>query len=75
MADNRPSSDDTAREYGQYVAIAVINIDGVRAFNPGDPVPASTVKANPEWQKPTDPGDSPLVAGVKTKAAEQAVEV
>lgn len=25
--------------YSKWVAIAPINIDGVRAFNPGDPVP------------------------------------
>lgn len=30
-------------EYGQYVAAGPINIDGARAFNAGDPVPASHV--------------------------------
>lgn len=33
------------REYGQYVATVPIDIDGGRAFNPGDPVPASHVKS------------------------------
>lgn len=31
------------KEYGTYVAVAPISIDGVRAFNTGDPVPASHV--------------------------------
>lgn len=31
-------------EYSQYVAIAPIDIDGARAFNVGDPVPASHVE-------------------------------
>lgn len=30
-------------EYGTYVAVEPINIDGVRAFNPGDPVPKGHV--------------------------------
>lgn len=30
-------------EWDQYVATEVIAIDGVRAFNPGDPVPTSHV--------------------------------
>lgn len=32
-----------AKEYGQYVAVEAIDINGARAFNPGDPVPASHV--------------------------------
>lgn len=31
------------KEYGRYVAVAPIDIDGARAFNAGDPVPASHV--------------------------------
>lgn len=31
-------------EWGVYVASGVIDINGVRAFNPGDPVPTSHVK-------------------------------
>jgi hypothetical protein len=31
------------REYGQYVAVGPINHNGVRAYNKGDPVPASNV--------------------------------
>lgn len=31
-------------EWGEFVAVEVIAIDGVRAFNPGDPVPVSHVK-------------------------------
>lgn len=57
------------KEYGQFVAVATIDVGGHRAFNPGDPVPASTVKAHPEWK------DDGLVAGAKTKAAAEAVEV
>jgi hypothetical protein len=33
-------------EYGRWVAKEAINIGGVRAFNPGDPVPASHVENN-----------------------------
>lgn len=33
-------------EWGAYVATGVIDINGVRAFNPGDPVPASHVANN-----------------------------
>lgn len=49
-------------EYGAYVATEVISIDGVRAFNEGDPVPKSHV----------DRGivDKAQVAKVGTKAAE-----
>ena len=49
-------------EYGLYVAVSPINIDGVRAFNPGDPVPKGHV----------DRGvvDKDLVARRNTKAAE-----
>lgn len=32
-----------AKEYSQYVATEPIDVDGVRAFNPGHPVPASHV--------------------------------
>lgn len=32
------------KEWGLYVAVEVIAIDGVRAFNPGDPVPVSHVE-------------------------------
>lgn len=32
------------KEYGQYVAAVAIDIGGGRAFNPGDPVPASHVE-------------------------------
>ena len=31
-------------EYGTYVATEVILVDGVRAYNPGDPVPVSNVE-------------------------------
>jgi hypothetical protein len=33
-----------AKEYSQYVAAEPIDIDGVRAFNPGHPVPVSHVE-------------------------------
>jgi hypothetical protein len=54
----------TAKEYGEFVAVAPIEIGYARAFNPGDPVPASTVKANPDWLA------DKLVAKAGTKAAE-----
>jgi hypothetical protein len=31
-------------EYGTYVALVAIDIDGARAFNPGDAVPVSHVE-------------------------------
>lgn len=34
---------EQSKEYGQYVAVEPINIGNARAFNPGDPVPASHV--------------------------------
>lgn len=33
-----------AAEYGTYVALAPIDINGARAFNAGDPVPVSHVE-------------------------------
>jgi hypothetical protein len=65
MPDLTPA-EATVKEYGEYVAVAPIemSINGPRAFNPGDPVPASTVKAHPEWV------EDKLVAKAGTKAAE-----
>jgi hypothetical protein len=60
-----PAADD---EYGQFVAVAPIDSGWARAFNPGDPVPASTVKAHPEWVK------EKLVAKADSKAADAASE-
>jgi hypothetical protein len=51
-------------EWGTYVATEAIFINGARAFNPGDPVPASHV-ANGVV-------DPDLVAKTNTKAAAQA---
>lgn len=59
---------DVAKEYGQFVAVAPIDVDGMRAFAPGDPVPVSTVKEHPDWKS------DGLVAGAKSKAAAEAVE-
>ena len=49
-------------EWGEYVAIEPIAVDGVRAFNPGDPVPVSHVKNGVV--------DKGQVARRSTKAAE-----
>lgn len=57
-----------AAEYGAYVAVHPIDIDGVRAFNPGDPVP----KGHVEGSKPIVPRD--LVVHPDTKAAKAAQE-
>lgn len=35
-----------AKEYGTYVAVAPIDINGARAFNEGDAVPVSHVERN-----------------------------
>lgn len=56
--------DAVSKEYGQYVAVAPIDIDGARAFNVGHAVPASHVKNG------LVPEDS--VAKVGTKAADAA---
>ncbi len=52
-------------EYGQYVATVAIDINGARAFNVGDPVPASHVKAGVV--------DDGQVSKVSTKAGQAAV--
>lgn len=54
-----------AAEYGEFVAIAPIDHDGARAYNPGDPVPSTNVA------KYGYDGDG-LVAKRTTKAAKQA---
>ena len=51
-------------EYGQYVATEPIDIDGARAFNVGDPVPAGHVKRGVV--------DKSLVAKPETKAGQEA---
>lgn len=71
-ADDRTA--EIAREYGQFVAVVPIDVDGVRAFAVGDPVPASTVEANPEWLKPSEDSVQASVARVNTKAAKAATE-
>ena len=38
--------DEQAAEWGRYVAVVAIDIDGARAFNPGDAVPVSHVTRN-----------------------------
>jgi len=43
MSDVENFRDAQAAEYGEYVAVEPININGVRAFNVGDPVPKSHV--------------------------------
>jgi hypothetical protein len=58
-------------EYSQFVARAAIYVGGARAFNPGHPVPASHVEANPEWvteglvgpagEEPPAPAVAPVV--------------
>jgi hypothetical protein len=57
---------DQAAEYGAYVATEPIDIGTARAFNVGDPVPASHV------ERGVVPADA--VAKVTTKAAKAAVE-
>lgn len=54
------------REYGTWVALVAIDIDGGRAFNPGDPVPVSHVQRGVV--------SSEQVARSTTKAAAAAVE-
>lgn len=53
-------------EYGTYVAVVPININGARAFNPGDPVPVSHVERGVVEQD--------QVQKNTTKAGRQAIE-
>lgn len=55
-----------AAEYGTYVATKTITIRGARAFNVGDPVPASHVERGVV--------DEDSVAKVTTKAGKAVVE-
>lgn len=57
---------DRAKEYGQYVATSTIYVGTARAFNVGDPVPASHVSNGVV--------DTSQVAKVGTKAAASAQE-
>lgn len=52
--------------YSQYVAKEPINIDGARAFNVGDPVPATHVSRGVV--------DKDSVAKVTTKAGQAAID-
>lgn len=61
MADDYEAQQ--AAEWGKYVATEVIYIGGARAFNPGDPVPASHV------DREDPPVRKEQVVGAKTKAA------
>jgi hypothetical protein len=59
-------------EWGQYVAIEAIDIGGARAFNAGDPVPASHVKAG--VVSATGPGAQVKKVATKTEATKAADE-
>jgi hypothetical protein len=48
-------------EYSKYVATEAIDLDGSRAFNPGDPVPVGHVESGIVRKD--------QVAGINTKAA------
>jgi len=58
-------------EYGQYVAAQTIFVDGARAFNEGDPVPASHVTrgvvAEDEVKSITTKAGKALAAGTTEK--------
>ncbi len=54
------------KEYGQYVAVQTISHHGVRAYNVGDPVPASNVAKHGY-------DDDGLVAKTSTKAGKAAL--
>lgn len=56
---------DQEKEYGTYVAVEPIFVEGVRAFNPGDAVPIGHVKNNIVHDS--------LVAKTGTKAAQAVV--
>lgn len=54
-----------AAEYGTYVATQTINVGGARAFNVGDPVPASHLERGVV--------DKDAVAKTTTKAGQAAI--
>jgi hypothetical protein len=54
-------------EWSVYVATEVININGARAFNPGDPVPASHVERGVV--------NAESVAKITTKAGREAAGI
>ena len=72
MSDVEDFAAAQAAEYATYVATEPILVDGARAYNVGDPVPASNVEKHGYVQlgvvrKATDPApepaaDEPLVA-------------
>jgi hypothetical protein len=64
MPDLTPAEYEAAvaEEYGQFVAVTPINFDGVLAYAPGAPVPASNVKKYAYLEQG-------LVAKTNTKAA------
>lgn len=43
MSDVESFRSEQEAEYGEYIAVEAIDVDGVRAFNAGDPVPKSHV--------------------------------
>lgn len=53
-------------EWGTYVAVVAIDVNGARAFNPGNPVPASHVKSGVVAESD--------VAKTNTKAAQAVTE-
>lgn len=61
FAEARALREQQVKEYGTYVAVAPVFVDGVRAFNAGDPVPVSHVERGVV--------DAASVAKVGTKAA------
>lgn len=66
FAEAKALREEQRKEYGSYVAVTAINILGARAFNVGDPVPASHVDRGV-----VDPSQ---VAKTSTKAAAAATE-
>lgn len=60
--------DAQRKEYGTYVAVGPIDINGVRAFNAGDPVPVSHVEGGVL-------AGSDLVSKLTTKAGREAAGV
>ena len=59
-------SEEQAAEYSKFVAKDVIYVDGARAFNPGDPVPAGHVENGVV--------DKDQVVGAQSKAAQAVKE-
>ena len=60
-AEARAMRDEQVKEWDQFTALVAIDINGARAANPGDPIPASLIADGTVLRE--------QVVGTKTKTA------